>query len=110
MEASSLKKQRTTDWWLNDDGLFNIDEEGRAEKQLCAVAASNVIRNFSFMPDNEQVMAQHRHCIETMFQCIEDQNTGITHLLFCSLVYACFIASLLLVRLCLLEPNLLALM
>ncbi|WOL19259.1 armadillo repeat-containing protein LFR [Canna indica] len=74
-EPPSLKKQRSIDWWFDDDGLFNVDEEGRAEKQQCAVAASNIIRNFSFMPDNEAVMAQHRHCLETMFQCMEDQNT-----------------------------------
>ncbi|BAT96686.1 hypothetical protein VIGAN_08366400 [Vigna angularis var. angularis] len=24
------------------------------------------------MPDNEVIMAQHRHCLETAFQCIED--------------------------------------
>uniref|UniRef100_A0A7C8YMN8 SWI/SNF-like complex subunit BAF250 C-terminal domain-containing protein n=1 Tax=Opuntia streptacantha TaxID=393608 RepID=A0A7C8YMN8_OPUST len=68
-------RQRPTDWWFEEDGLFNLDEEGRAEKQQCAVAASNVLRNFSFMPDNEVIMAQHRHCLETIFQCIEDQNT-----------------------------------
>ena len=69
-------RQRPTDWWYEEDGLFNLDEEGRAEKQQCAVAASNILRNFSFMPDNEVIMAQHRHCLETIFQCIEDQNTG----------------------------------
>lgn len=74
-EASSRKKQRSVEWWFDEDGLFNLDEEGRAEKQQCAVGASNIIRNFSFMPDNEVVMAQHRHCLETVFQCIEDQNT-----------------------------------
>nr|GMD87818.1 armadillo repeat-containing protein LFR-like [Ipomoea batatas] len=58
-----------------EDGLFNLDEEGRAEKQLCAVAASNIIRNFSFMPDNEVIMAQHRHCLETLFMCLEDYVT-----------------------------------
>uniref|UniRef100_A0A7N0UE11 SWI/SNF-like complex subunit BAF250 C-terminal domain-containing protein n=2 Tax=Kalanchoe fedtschenkoi TaxID=63787 RepID=A0A7N0UE11_KALFE len=61
--------------WLDEDGLFNLDDEGRAEKQLCAVAASNIIRNFSFMPENEVFMAQHRHCLESMFQCIEDHTT-----------------------------------
>ncbi|KAG1361844.1 armadillo repeat-containing protein LFR [Cocos nucifera] len=74
-EASSRKKQRSVEWWFDEDGLFNLDEEGRAEKQQCAVAASNIIRNFSFMPDNEVIMAQHRHCLETVFQCIEDHNT-----------------------------------
>ncbi|XP_010274240.1 PREDICTED: armadillo repeat-containing protein LFR-like [Nelumbo nucifera] len=61
--------------WFDEDGLFNLDDEGRAEKQQCAVAASNIIRNFSFMPDNEVIMAQHRHCLETVFQCIEDHIT-----------------------------------
>ncbi|URD94875.1 hypothetical protein MUK42_28283 [Musa troglodytarum] len=75
LEVSSGKRHRSIDWWFEDDGLFNLDEEAHAEKQQCAVAASNVIRNFSFMPDNEMIMAQHRHCMETMFQCIEDQNT-----------------------------------
>lgn len=56
--------------------MFNVDEEGRAEKQQCAVAASNIVRNFSFMPENEVVMVQHRHCLETIFQSLEDQNTG----------------------------------
>ncbi|PKI46067.1 hypothetical protein CRG98_033522 [Punica granatum] len=27
------------------------------------------------MPENEVIMAQHRHCLETVFQCIEDFNT-----------------------------------
>ncbi|KAJ8764594.1 hypothetical protein K2173_006466 [Erythroxylum novogranatense] len=68
-------KAHPTEWWFDEDGLFNLDEEGRAEKQLCAVAASNIIRNFSFMPENEVIMAQHRHCLETVFQCIEDHIT-----------------------------------
>lgn len=68
-------KSRGSDWWYDEEGLFNLDEEGRAERQQCAVAASNVIRNFSFMPDNESVMAQHRHCLETIVQCMEDHDT-----------------------------------
>lgn len=68
----SMTNIRQSEWWFDEDGLFNLDEEGRAEKQQCAVAASNIIRNFSFMPDNEVIMAQHRHCLETVFQCIED--------------------------------------
>lgn len=78
-EASTIKitaKLQHPQWWLDEDGLFNLDDEGRAEKQQCAVGASNVIRNFSFMPDNEVIMAQHRHCLETVFQCIEDHRTG----------------------------------
>uniref|UniRef100_A0A3Q7FCQ0 SWI/SNF-like complex subunit BAF250 C-terminal domain-containing protein n=1 Tax=Solanum lycopersicum TaxID=4081 RepID=A0A3Q7FCQ0_SOLLC len=78
-EASVLKcanKLRPGAWNFDEDGLFNLDEEGRAEKQLCAVAASNIIRNFSNMPDNEVIMAQHRHCFETIFQCLEDYVTG----------------------------------
>lgn len=74
-EASAQKSATTprpSDWWFDEDGLFNLDDEGRAEKQLCAVAASNIIRNFSFMPENEVIMAQNRHCLETLFQCIED--------------------------------------
>ncbi|GMH19980.1 hypothetical protein Nepgr_021821 [Nepenthes gracilis] len=67
-------KRRLKEWWYDEDGLFNLDEEGRAEKQQCAVAASNIIRNFSFMGENEIIMAQHRHCLETVFQCIEDHN------------------------------------
>ncbi|XP_058105439.1 armadillo repeat-containing protein LFR [Magnolia sinica] len=73
--VSKGSKNRSLEWWYDEDGLFNVDEEGRAEKHVCAVAASNIIRNFSFMPDNEVIMAQHRHCLETVFQCIEDQNT-----------------------------------
>ena len=78
-EASLQKstiKNHPSEWWLDEDGLFNLDDEGRAEKQQCAVAASNIIRNFSFMPENEVIMAQHRHCLETVFQCIEDYVTG----------------------------------
>ncbi|KAK9068203.1 hypothetical protein SSX86_012314 [Deinandra increscens subsp. villosa] len=75
----SLQKKATkshpSDWWLAEDGLFNLNDEGRAEKQVCAVAASNVLRNFSFMPENEVIMGQHRHCLETLFQCIEDHVT-----------------------------------
>ncbi|XP_042518257.1 armadillo repeat-containing protein LFR [Macadamia integrifolia] len=77
-EGSSQKntmRSSPSEWWFDEDGLFNLDEEGRAEKQQCAVAASNIIRNFSFMPDNEVIMAQHRHCLETVFQCIEDHIT-----------------------------------
>ena len=72
----SAARHRPTDWWFEEDGLFNLDDDGRAEKQLCAVAASNILRNFSFMPENEVIMAQHRHCLETVFQCIEDQIIG----------------------------------
>ncbi|KAK9137534.1 hypothetical protein Sjap_008128 [Stephania japonica] len=68
-------KHHPSEWWFDEDGLFNLDEDGRAEKQQCAVAASNIIRNFSFMADNEIIMAVHRHCLETIFQCIEDHNT-----------------------------------
>ena len=78
-EASVLKcanKLRPGAWNFDEDGLFNLDEEGRAEKQLCAVAASNIIRNFSNMPDNEVIMGQHRHCLETLFQCLADYVTG----------------------------------
>ncbi|KAK4340665.1 hypothetical protein RND71_039166 [Anisodus tanguticus] len=74
-EASVANKLRPGSWSFEEDGLFNLDEEGRAEKQLCAVAASNIIRNFSNMPDNEVIMAQHRHCLETVFQCLEDYVT-----------------------------------
>ncbi|KAF9620017.1 hypothetical protein IFM89_010633 [Coptis chinensis] len=62
-------------WWFDEDVLFNLDEKGRAEKQQCAVVASNIIRNFSFMLENEIIMAQHRHCLEIVFQCIEDHST-----------------------------------
>ncbi|KAL6581682.1 hypothetical protein OROMI_005696 [Orobanche minor] len=68
-------KHRPSGWLFEEDGLFNLDEEGRAEKQQCAVAASNIIRNFSFMPDNEVAMGQNRHCLETMFQCLENYVT-----------------------------------
>lgn len=71
-------KPRPSVWWFEEEGLFNLDEEGKAEKQQCAIAASNIIRNFSFMPDNEVAMGQNRHCLETMFQCIEDYVAGIT--------------------------------
>ncbi|KAG0492888.1 hypothetical protein HPP92_006286 [Vanilla planifolia] len=74
-EISSGKpiKNQAFEWLFEEDGLFNLDDEGRSEKQLCAITASNIIRNFSFMPENEMIMAQHRHCLETLFQCIEDQ-------------------------------------
>ncbi|OAY74593.1 Armadillo repeat-containing protein LFR, partial [Ananas comosus] len=74
-DAFTRKKRHSVEWWFEEDGLFNVDEEGRAEKQQCAVAASNIVRNFSFMPENEVVMVQHRHCLETIFQSLEDQNT-----------------------------------
>ncbi|XP_011027404.1 PREDICTED: armadillo repeat-containing protein LFR isoform X2 [Populus euphratica] len=71
----NVAKFRPSEWWYEEDGLFNLDDEGRAEKQQCAVAASNIIRNFSFMPENEVIMAGNRHCLETVFQCIEDHST-----------------------------------
>ncbi|GJM85412.1 hypothetical protein PR202_ga01858 [Eleusine coracana subsp. coracana] len=73
-EDSSVTKKRSASFLFDEDGLFNNDDEGRLERQQCAVAASNIIRNFSFMPENETVMVQHRHCLETVFQCVEDQN------------------------------------
>lgn len=75
MDTSVRKasKNRVSEWWFEEDGLFNLDDEGRSEKQQCAVAASNIIRNFSFMPENETIMAQNRHCLETLIQSIEDQ-------------------------------------
>lgn len=93
-EASVLKcanKLRPGAWNFDEDGLFNLDEEGRAEKQLCAVAASNIIRNFSNMPDNEVIMAQHRHCFETIFQCLEDYVTGGKRGLNLILVFLCLV-------------------
>ncbi|XP_018818663.1 armadillo repeat-containing protein LFR [Juglans regia] len=75
MVQNNISKSHPSNWWFDEDGLFNLDEEGRAEKQQCAAAASNIIRNFSFMPENEIIMAQHRHCLETAFQCIEDHFT-----------------------------------
>lgn len=71
----SSTKSRPTGLCFEEDGLFNLDEEGRIEKQQFAVAASNVVRNFSFMPDNEVIMGQHRHCLETLFQCLADYVT-----------------------------------
>nr|XP_043628450.1 armadillo repeat-containing protein LFR [Erigeron canadensis] len=78
LEVSAQKKaakSQPSEWWLAEDGLFNLDDEGRTEKQQCAVAASNILRNFSFMPENEIIMGQHRHCLETIFQCMEDHCT-----------------------------------
>ncbi|MED6144133.1 hypothetical protein PIB30_012786 [Stylosanthes scabra] len=72
IQQNGVSKSRLSEVWFDEDSLFNLDDEGRAEKQQCAVAASNIIRNFSFMPDNEVIMAQNRHCLETAFQCIED--------------------------------------
>lgn len=68
--------QKPLDWWWDEEGLFNLDEIGRSERQQCAVAASNVIRNFSFMPENEAPMAQHRACLETLIVCMEDHEIG----------------------------------
>lgn len=67
--------------------MFNNDDEGRAERQQCAIAASNIIRNFSFMPENEIIMVQHRHCLETIFHCLEDQNRGNVEILSCVFVF-----------------------
>ena len=73
-QQNGTTKPRFSELRFDEEGLFNLDDEGRAEKQQCAVAASNIIRNFSFMPDNEVIMAQNRHCMETAFQCIEDHT------------------------------------
>ncbi|XP_054820215.1 armadillo repeat-containing protein LFR [Prosopis cineraria] len=70
-QQNGMTKSRLSELWFDEDSLFNLDDEGRSERQQCAVAASNIIRNFSFMPDNEVIMAQHRHCLESVFQCIE---------------------------------------
>jgi hypothetical protein len=68
--------KKPSDWYWNEEGLFNLDEIGRSERQQCAVAASNVIRNFSFMPENEQAMALHRNLMETVIVCLEDHDSG----------------------------------
>lgn len=91
----STSKPHPLEWWFDEDGLFNLDEEGRAEKQQCAVAASNILRNFSFMPENEVIMAQHRHCLETVFQCIEDHITEDDELVTNSLETVVNLAALL---------------
>ncbi|XP_039009295.1 uncharacterized protein LOC120137666 [Hibiscus syriacus] len=39
-------KRCRSEWWLDEDGLFSLDDEGRAEKQQCAVAASNASQLF----------------------------------------------------------------
>nr|XP_024396865.1 armadillo repeat-containing protein LFR-like isoform X2 [Physcomitrium patens]PNR38871.1 hypothetical protein PHYPA_019149 [Physcomitrium patens] len=62
-------------WCWDEEGLFNLDEIGRHEKQICAVAVSNVLRNMSFMPENESFMAQHRGCLETLITVLEDHET-----------------------------------
>lgn len=88
-----MKRHSSLEWWYSEEGLFNVDNEGRYEKQQCAVAVSNIIRNFSFMPDNETIMAQHRHCLESLFQCIESQNSGETGCILPSYIaylYSCF--------------------
>jgi hypothetical protein len=76
IEDSSVTKKRSASFLFDEDSLFNNDDDGRLERQQCAVAASNIIRNFSFMQENETVMVQYRHCLETVFQCLEDQNRG----------------------------------
>jgi hypothetical protein len=43
------------------------------------VAASNILRNFSFMPENDILMACNTHCLETLIQCIEDHLRGNLH-------------------------------
>ncbi|XP_024384580.1 armadillo repeat-containing protein LFR [Physcomitrium patens] len=62
-------------WCWDEEGIFNLDEIGRHEKQICAVAVSNVLRNFSFMPENEASMAQHRGCLETLITVLEAHET-----------------------------------
>jgi hypothetical protein len=69
-------KQQQQKWCWDEEGLFNLDEIGRHERQQCAVAVSNVLRNLSFMPENEVTVAQHRRCLETLVQCMEDHETG----------------------------------
>ncbi|CAM6008699.1 unnamed protein product [Sphagnum balticum] len=68
-------KQQQQKWCWDEEGLFNLDEIGRHERQQCAVAVSNVLRNLSFMPENEVTVAQHRRCLETLVQCMEDHET-----------------------------------
>ncbi|GJW12477.1 armadillo repeat-containing protein LFR [Tanacetum coccineum] len=57
-------------------GWLSYIDEGRAERQQCVVAASDILRIFSFMPDNEVIMGQHHHCLEIIFECMEDHVTG----------------------------------
>ncbi|KAL3634493.1 hypothetical protein CASFOL_021547 [Castilleja foliolosa] len=75
LTLKNTAKPNPSGWWYEEDGLFNLDDEGRVEKQQCAVAASNILRNFSFMAENEIPMGQSRHCLETLFQCLEDYVT-----------------------------------
>lgn len=76
MYGDAEKQNKSSEWWWDEEGVFNLDELGRLERQQAAVAASNIVRNFSFMPENESYMAQHRNCLETLIQCIQDHLTG----------------------------------
>jgi hypothetical protein len=76
VESVQTDKQQQQKWCWDEEGLFNLDEIGRHERQQCAVAVSNVLRNLSFMPENEVTVAQHRRCLETLVQCMEDHETG----------------------------------
>lgn len=75
-----IPKPRPADRWFEEDRLLNLNGEGRAEKQQCAVSPSNILWNLSFMPDNEISMGQNRHCLETLFPCLDDYVKGKTKL------------------------------
>ncbi|GKA03900.1 armadillo repeat-containing protein LFR [Tanacetum coccineum] len=68
-------KSHPSEWWHAEDGLFNLDE-GWAERQQCVIAASNILQNFSFIPENEVIRGHHRHCLKIICECMEDHVIG----------------------------------
>eukprot|EP00897_Mesotaenium_endlicherianum_P010137 jgi/Mesen1/9151/ME000587S08647 len=73
-ERQEEREEPDQDWWWEEEGLFNLDELGRMEMQQCAVAASNVVRNLSFVPENEAPMAAHKRLVESLFVWMEDHQ------------------------------------
>ena len=75
MHDNSEEAQVDEFWWT-EEGLFNVNEEERGEKHQCAVAASNVLRNFSFLPENEQQMLRHSQLVDSLVRYVAAFSTG----------------------------------
>ena len=73
---NSEEAAQVDEFWWTEEGLFNMNEEERGEKHQCAVAASNVLRNFSFLPENEAQMLRHPQLVDCVVQWIAAFPTG----------------------------------
>ena len=64
------------DWQMVRRLLHAGDEDARAERLMCAVAASNVLRNLSFFNPYAQLLAADAACLEVVVDVVGDAQEG----------------------------------